>query len=56
MVKVVDRLMAFEVKRSKYVIISPGGPPASQALYGTQNAFDLALKGAIKKGGQALPW
>lgn len=54
MVEVVDRLMAFEVKRSKYVIVSPGGPPASQALYGTQNAFDLALKGAIQKGGQAL--
>ena len=51
---VVDRLMSFEVERSKYVIVSPGGPPASQALYGTQNSFDLALKGAVLKGGEAL--
>jgi nickel-dependent lactate racemase len=54
MVPVVDRLMSFEVERSKYVIVSPGGPPASQALYGTQNSFDLALKGAILEGGEAL--
>ncbi|HUU03869.1 MAG TPA: lactate racemase domain-containing protein [Myxococcota bacterium] len=54
MVGVVDDMMAFEVERAKYVIISPGGPPASQALYGTQNAFDLALKSAIKPGGEAL--
>jgi nickel-dependent lactate racemase len=51
---VVDKLMSFEVERSKYVIVSPGGPPASQALYGTQNSFDLALKGAILEGGEAL--
>jgi nickel-dependent lactate racemase len=51
---VVDKLMSFEVERSKYVIVSPGGPPASQALYGTQNCFDLALKGAILEGGEAL--
>jgi hypothetical protein len=54
MVKVVDQLMEFKVKRTKYVVISPGGPPASQALYGTQNCFDLALKGAILQGGEAL--
>jgi len=36
------------------VIISPGGPPASQALYGVQNCFDMALKGAIADGGEAL--
>jgi len=54
MVSVVDDLMAFEVDRSRYVVVSPGGPPASQALYGTQNAFDLALKGAIVPGGEAL--
>jgi lactate racemase len=54
MVPVVDRLMAFEVERAKYVIVSPGGPPASQALYGTQNCFDLSLKEAILPGGEAL--
>jgi hypothetical protein len=54
MVPVVDRLMAYEVDRAKYVIVSPGGPPASQALYGTQNCFDLALKEAILAGGEAL--
>ncbi len=54
MVRVVDEMMEIKVKRSRYVIVSPGGPPASQALYGTQNCFDLALKGAIKKGGEAL--
>jgi len=54
MPQVVDRLMSFEVERSRYVIVSPGGPPASQALYGTQNSFDLALKGAILEGGEAL--
>jgi hypothetical protein len=51
---VVDKLMSFEVERTRYVIVSPGGPPASQALYGTQNSFDLALKGAVLDGGEAL--
>ena len=51
---VVDKLMSFEVERTRYVIVSPGGPPASQALYGTQNSFDLALKGAVQEGGEAL--
>jgi hypothetical protein len=54
MIPVADDLMSFSINRSKYVIISPGGPPASQALYGTQNCFDLAMKGAISKGGEAL--
>ncbi len=54
MVGVVDEMMSFGVVRSRYVIVSPGGPPASQALYGTQNAFDLALKSAIEPGGEAL--
>ncbi|MDJ0765701.1 MAG: lactate racemase domain-containing protein [Myxococcota bacterium] len=54
MVAVVDRLMEIQVTPSKYVIVSPGGPPASQALYGTQNCFDLALKGAVLPGGEAL--
>lgn len=47
-----DRTGMFEVERARYVLISPGGPPASQALYGTQNCFDMALKGAIEKGGE----
>jgi nickel-dependent lactate racemase len=50
----VDRFGAFMVERQKYVIISPGGPPACQALYGTQNCFDMALLGAILEGGEAL--
>jgi hypothetical protein len=44
----------FLVPRAKYVVVSPGGPPASQALYGVQNCFDLALLGAIRPGGEAL--
>jgi len=54
MTRTVDALSAFEVQPARYVIVSPGGPPASQALYGTQNCFDLALKGAILDGGEAL--
>jgi nickel-dependent lactate racemase len=49
-----DRFGAFEVDRQRYVLISPGGPPACQALYGTQNCFDMALLGAIEQGGEAL--
>jgi hypothetical protein len=49
-----DRFGAFEVDKQKYVLISPGGPPACQALYGTQNCFDMALLGAIQDGGEAL--
>jgi nickel-dependent lactate racemase len=49
-----DKVGAFEVEKQKYVLISPGGPPACQALYGTQNCFDLALLGAIEQGGEAL--
>lgn len=54
MVRVVDNLMEFQVNKTKYVVVSPGGPPASAALYGTQNCFDLALKGAVETGGEAL--
>ncbi len=54
MTRTADALSAFEVRPTRYVIVSPGGPPASQALYGTQNCFDLALKGAIEPGGEAL--
>jgi nickel-dependent lactate racemase len=49
-----DRLSMFTVKPSRYVVISPGGPPASQALYGVQNCFEMALKNAIVPGGEAL--
>ena len=40
--------------KSRYVVVSPGGPPASTALYGVQNCFDMALLGAIQQGGEAL--
>lgn len=49
-----DRQAAFTVRPERYVVISPGGPPASQALYGVQNCFDLALAGSIEDGGEAL--
>lgn len=49
-----DKVGAFELDRERYVLISPGGPPACQALYGTQNCFDMALLGAIVHGGEAL--
>ncbi len=49
-----DRMGAFEVERARYVAISPGGPPASQTLYSTQNCFDMALMGAVLPGGEAL--
>ncbi len=48
-----DRFGMFEVEPTKYVLISPGGPPASQAVYGTQNCFDMAMKGALIPGGEA---
>jgi nickel-dependent lactate racemase len=50
----VDSLAEYAVGKVKYVAISPGGPPACQALYGVQNCFDMALKGAISNGGEAL--
>lgn len=50
----VDRIAAFDVEPTKYIIISPGGPPASQTLYSTQNCFDMALSGAITDKGEAL--
>lgn len=50
----VDRVGAFEVQPARYVVLSPGGPPASQTLYSTQNCFDMALLGAIQPGGEAL--
>jgi nickel-dependent lactate racemase len=54
MTKAVDDLASFVLPRTKYVVISPGGPPACNALYGVQNCFDMALKYAIKEGGEAL--
>ena len=54
MVKMVDQWAKFEVKKTKYVVISPGGPPSSTTVYSLQNCFDMALKGAIKEGGEAL--
>jgi nickel-dependent lactate racemase len=50
----VDEEAMFTASPAKYVIVSPGGPPASQALYGVQNCFDMALMGAVQKGGEAL--
>lgn len=47
-----DRFGLFTVHPARYVLISPGGPPACQALYGTQNCFDMALKGAVLPGGE----
>ena len=49
-----DQLSMFTVTPTRYVVISPGGPPASQAVYGVQNCFDMALKNAIVPGGEAL--
>ncbi|MDY0003613.1 MAG: lactate racemase domain-containing protein [Polyangia bacterium] len=49
-----DEQAEFTVPKARYVVLSPGGPPASTALYGVQNSFDLALLGAIQQGGEAL--
>lgn len=54
MTAVCDRMSAFETAPAQHVIISPGGPPACQTIYSTQNCFDMALAGAIKDGGEAL--
>jgi nickel-dependent lactate racemase len=54
MTAAVDELAAHALPRAKYVVISPGGPPACNALYGVQNCFDMALKFAIERGGEAL--
>jgi hypothetical protein len=49
-----DEQAEFAVNKSRYVVVSPGGPPASTALYGVQNCFDMAILGAIEQGGEAL--
>ncbi len=53
-VRYADEQAQFVISPTRYVLISPGGPPASQALYGVQNCFDMALLGAIQDGGEAL--
>ncbi|MBN1695800.1 DUF2088 domain-containing protein [candidate division WOR-3 bacterium] len=54
MTEAVDKIASFVLPRTKYVVISPGGPPACNAIYGVQNSFDMALKYAIKECGEAL--
>ena len=54
MIRQADARAAFEVDKTRYVVVSPGGPPACNAIYGVQNCFDMALKGAIQDGGEAL--
>jgi nickel-dependent lactate racemase len=49
-----DQQAQFTVPRARYVLVSPGGPPASQAMYGVQNCFDMAMKGAVEPGGEVL--
>ncbi len=34
----VDALAAVEVEPARYVVVSPGGPPACNTVYGTQNS------------------
>lgn len=54
MTTAVDDFAAHVLPRARYMVISPGGPPACNALYGVQNCFDMALKFAIENGGEAL--
>ena len=49
-----DEQAEFSVERTRYLVISPGGPPASQAMYGVQNCFDMAMRGAVEPGGEVL--
>jgi nickel-dependent lactate racemase len=54
MVQAVDQWAMYELERTRYVVISPGPPPSSLTIYGTQNCLDMALKGAIKDRGEVL--
>ncbi|RJO64952.1 MAG: DUF2088 domain-containing protein [Myxococcales bacterium] len=54
MIVAADKLAAFALPKTRYAAISPGGPPACNAIYGVQNCFDMALKGALVEGGEAL--
>ncbi len=49
-----DEQAQFTVDRTRYAVVSPGGPPASQAMYGVQNCFDMAVRGAVQPGGEVL--
>ncbi|MBN1337221.1 MAG: DUF2088 domain-containing protein [Deltaproteobacteria bacterium] len=49
-----DAQAQFRVTPTRYVALSPGGPPACDALYGVQNCFDMAMKGAVLRGGEVL--
>ncbi len=49
-----DEQAQFLVEPTRYVAISPGGPPACDAMYGVQNCFDMAMKGAVLPGGEVL--
>jgi lactate racemase len=49
-----DEQAEIRLAKTRYLLISPGGPPASQALYGVQNCFDMAMLGAVEKGGEVL--
>ncbi len=49
-----DEQAEFLVEPMPYLLVSPGGPPASQAMYGVQNCFDMAVKGAVIPGGEVL--
>ncbi|MEJ2356143.1 MAG: lactate racemase domain-containing protein [candidate division WOR-3 bacterium] len=53
MTKAVDNLASFVLPRTRYVVISPGGPPACNAIYGVQNSFDMALKYVSMENGQS---
>ncbi len=54
MTAAVDKYLGFEVEKTKYLVISPGGPPASDTLYYVQNCFDMVIKGALQEKGEAL--
>ncbi len=49
----VDELTAFEVRQAPYVIVSPGGHPEDESLYGAQRALELT-KNAVQDGGEVL--
>lgn len=50
----VDKYLGFGVEKTKYLVLSPGGPPACDTLYYVQNGFDMVVKGALLEGGEAL--
>jgi nickel-dependent lactate racemase len=49
-----DEQAQFILDPVRYVAVSPGGPPACDAMYGVQNCFDMAMKGAVLPGGEVL--